>query len=85
MYSESNTFLKVAFLNTHGQTGLNYNKQLQIESFLIRNKIDVLNLQEVHISNDTFSKYDKISTSYNIFIQITRQQSMVQPQLSALS
>ena len=57
---------KVAFINIRGQTGLTSSKQHQIESFLVRNNIDVLHLQEVHISEESFSTCNVISSSYNI-------------------
>ena len=57
---------KVAFINIRGQTGFNSSKQSQIESFLLRNKIDVLHLQEVNITEDSFSTCNVISSSYNI-------------------
>ena len=58
--------LKIAFMNIRGQTGLTNTKQLQIESFIIREKIDVLHLQEINISEDSFSSCNTISSSFNI-------------------
>ena len=63
---EFNTFMKVAFMNIRGQTGFNLAKQLYIESFLARNRIDILHLQEVEISSDSFEKCDFINSSYTI-------------------
>ena len=42
-----NTF-KIGFMNIRGQTGLTSTKQLQIESFIIREKLDILNPQEIN-------------------------------------
>ena len=58
--------LSVAFINIRGQTGLTSSKQDQIESFIVRNKIDVLHLQEINISEDSFSACNVISSSYNL-------------------
>ena len=58
--------LKIAFMNIRGQTGLTNTKQLQIESFIIREKIDILHLQEINISEDSFSSCNTISSSFNI-------------------
>ena len=58
--------LTIGFMNIRGQTGLSSAKQAQIESFLVKHKLDVLNLQEINISDDSFSNSDTISCSYNI-------------------
>ena len=61
-----NKVLSVGFMNIRGQTGLSRAKQLQIESFLIKEDLDVLNLQEINICDDSFSNCDKICSSFNI-------------------
>ena len=53
-------------MNSRGQTGLNSTKQLQIESFIIREKLDILNLQEINIIEDSFSSCNTICSSFNI-------------------
>ena len=53
-------------MNIRGQTGLTSTKQLQIESFIIREKLDILNLQEINIIEDSFSSCNTISSSFNI-------------------
>ena len=58
--------LKVAYMNILGQSGLEYAKQVQIESFLKTYKLDILHLQESNISEDTFNNCDFINSSYNI-------------------
>ena len=58
--------LKVGFMNIRGQTGLSDTKQLQIESFIIREKIDILHLQEINIVEDSFSSCNTISSGFNI-------------------
>ena len=61
-----NKFLSIGFLNTRGQTGLTNAKQDQIETFIIKEKLDILNLQEIHISEDSFSTCSNICNSFNI-------------------
>ena len=58
--------INISYINTHGQSGLDYNKQVQIESFIRTYKPDILHLQETNILEDTFSKCDVINSSYNI-------------------
>ena len=55
--------LVVAYLNCHGQTGLDLPKQLQIEEFLRSYKIDILHLQETFIGVNTSSECNFISLS----------------------
>ena len=62
----TNQILTLGFINIRGQTGLNSSKEAQIESFILNQKIDVLNLQEINICDDSFSHCDIISSSYNI-------------------
>ena len=63
---EKSNILRIAIVNIHGQTGLNQSKQIQIETFLHHNNIDILHLQEINILEDTFSNSNFISSSYNI-------------------
>ena len=53
-------------MNVRGQTGMDMSKQLQIEQFLKSYKIDILNCQEINISEDSFTNCDHITSSYNI-------------------
>ena len=62
----TNKILTVGFMNIRGQTGLSRAKQVQIESFLTTQRLDVLHLQEIHIGEDSFSNCDQICSSYNI-------------------
>ena len=61
----TNSFIQ-AFLNIHGQTGLPTTKQLQIEDFIRRNKVDILHCQEINIEDDSFSQCQFIKSNYNI-------------------
>ena len=58
--------LKIGFMNIRGQTGLTSTKELQIESFIIREKIDILHLQEINITEDSFSACNTISSGFSI-------------------
>ena len=64
--SKCSQTLVVAYMNIRGQTGLDISKQKQIESFINFHKPDILNLQEVNISEDTIENCDSINSSYNI-------------------
>ena len=48
--------MTIAYINAVGQSGLTRTKQTQIESFLLREKIDILNIQEIDIDNKSFFK-----------------------------
>ena len=65
--STSTTEIKVAHINCVGQSGLNLAKQLEIQSYLITNTIDILRLQECCIYEDTFTQCGYITSNYNIF------------------
>ena len=58
--------LKLGFMNIRGQTGLTVTKQVQIESFIIRENLDVLHLQEINITEESFSTCNTISSSFSI-------------------
>ena len=66
MKKPENSILTVAFINIRGQSGLTVVKQLQIEAFAKSNQCDIVNLQEAHLEEDTFSSCDFICSSYNI-------------------
>ena len=53
-------------MNIKGQTKLSTEKQRQIEDFVKLYKLDILNMQEIEICDDTFAECNLISTSYNI-------------------
>ena len=58
--------LTISYINIRGQTGLNYCKQVQIESFIRTYKPDILHLQEINVTSDTFEKCEMINSNYNI-------------------
>ena len=51
-------------MNIHGQSGLPITKQKQIEDFIRRNSIDILNCQEINIEEDTFSQCSFLSSNF---------------------
>ena len=59
-------FLKIGFMNIRGQTGLTNAKEIEIEAFIIRERLDVLHLQEVNISEDSFSSSNSFSSQFSI-------------------
>ena len=62
----TDNILTIAYLNIHGQSKLPENKQVQIEEILKFYKIDVAHLQEIEICDESFSKCNFITSSYNI-------------------
>ena len=62
----SEDILTIAYINIRGQTDLPVVKQLQIEDFAKFNKCDIVNMQEVHIDDDSFTSCDFINSNYNI-------------------
>ena len=58
--------LTVAYLNMHGQSGLQIPKQKQLEAFIRENNVDVLHTQEINIEVDMFSQCHFLSSNYNI-------------------
>ena len=64
--SDKETTFTVAYLNIHGQTGLNISKQTQIEHFVMEHDVDILNCQEINIEEDSFQHSAFIQSRYNI-------------------
>ena len=62
----TNSTIKLAYMNIYGQTSLTETKQLQIENFLKAYRIDILNCQEIDISEEDFSQNHFISSSFEI-------------------
>ena len=64
--STQNSIIRIAYMNIRGQTGLESAKQVQIEHFLKSYSIDILNIQESNILEETFTNCDLINSSYQI-------------------
>ena len=58
--------LTLAYLNLHGQTGLPVTKQKQVENFILRNRVDILNCQEINIEEESFSQCQFIKANFNV-------------------
>ena len=61
-----NSILTVSYMNIHGQSKLPILKQLQIQDFIKYNKIDVLQMQEINIDDETFSECEYLSNNFNL-------------------
>ena len=46
--------MKIAYLNTYGQSGLSNQKLLELENFIELNRLDIVCLQETNIQENTF-------------------------------
>ena len=46
-------------------------KQLEIQSYIIENKIDILHLQECYITDDTFTQCGYITSNFNLVVNNT--------------
>ena len=65
---ESNLIpLTIAFINCVGQSKFPISKQLEIQSFICAQKIDILHLQECKIDEDSFSQCGYLNSNFNIF------------------
>ena len=56
--------LKIGFMNIKGQSGLGISKQKQIEDFIRKYDIDILNCQEIYIVEDSFDDCPFISSNF---------------------
>ena len=48
--------MKIAFINTYGQSGLSNQKLLELENFIEYNRLDIVCLQETDVQEETFSQ-----------------------------
>ena len=53
--------MKIAFINTYGQSGLSDQKLLELESFIEYNRLDIVCLQETDVKEDTFLQCNILS------------------------
>ena len=58
--------ITIAYMNIHGQSGLDDSKQVQIENFIKSYKVDILNCQEINIDENSFKNCSYINSSYNV-------------------
>ena len=66
MVDSVKNYLTLAYINIHGQTGLEYSKQVQIEQFIRLYNVDIAHCQEIDIQSESFEKCDYINSSFNI-------------------
>ena len=57
----------VAYINCVGQSKFPIAKQLEIQSYVCKQGIDILHLQECRIYDNTFSQCGFLTSNYNIF------------------
>ena len=58
--------LVLGYLNIRGQTKLTKAKQLMIEDLAKKEKLDILNLQEAHIDDESFEDCEFIQSQFQI-------------------
>ena len=67
--------ITVAYINCVGQTKFPVSKQLEIQSFVCSNNIDILHMQECKIDDDSFSQCGFLTSNFNIFSNNTPNES----------
>mgnify|MGYP002637546871 FL=1 len=66
-FSEDSPSITVALINCVGQSKLPIWKQLEIQSFVCTNEVDILHLQECKIDEDSFAQCGYLTSNFNIF------------------
>ena len=64
---EDFTPMIVAYINCVRQSKFPVSKQLEIQSYVCTNRIDILHLQECKIDEDSFAQCGFLTSNYNIF------------------
>ena len=59
--------LNIAYINCYGQSKFPIHKQLEIQSLICQNSLDIIHLQETKIDQDSFAQCGFISSNFNIF------------------
>ena len=67
--------INIAYINCHGQTKFPISKQLEIQSFICQNKVDILHLQECKIDQNSFQKCGFITSNFNVISNNTPSDS----------
>ena len=73
--SEDSLVITVAFINCVGQSRFPISKQLEIQSFVCSNNIDILHMQECRMDDDTFSQCGFLTSNFNLFSNNTPNES----------
>ena len=71
-YSPTKANLTICFINIYHQGGLSTAKQLMIEDFIIEQNVDIANLSEINVDENTFSSCRYLSTSFSIITNNAR-------------
>ena len=58
--------IRIAYINTYGQTKFTVQKQIQIEDFVKKYKSDIIHLQESHLDAESFKHCRFISNNYRV-------------------
>ena len=69
---EGKNYLNIFFINVRMQTGFSSVKQAEIEIMAKRFGMDVIHMQEVHITEETFSQCTFTQNNYNIVFNNNR-------------
>ena len=59
--------ISIAYINCVGQSKFPVAKQLEIQSFICSQKLDIIHLQECKIDEDSFSNCGLVTNNFNIF------------------
>ena len=59
--------IKIAYINCYGLYRLPTSKQLEIQSYVCSNKLDIIHLQECKIDDDTFAQCGFLTSNFNLF------------------
>ena len=73
--SEDSLVITVAYVNCVGQSKFSVSKQLEIQSFVCSNNIDILHMQECRMDDDTFSQCGFLTSNFNLFSNNTPNES----------
>ena len=66
MAGKQKEILVISYLNLRGQTGLQIEKQFQVENFIKENNCDILHLQEAQIDENTFRECNFIESNFSV-------------------
>ena len=59
--------VNIAYINCYGQSKFPISKQLEIQSFICQNKLDIVHLQECKIDEDSFAQCGFLTSNFNVF------------------
>ena len=71
----SSSYLNIAYINCVGQSKFPVSKQLEIESYVRDQKLDIIHLQEIKIEDTSFSDCGFIRSNFNIFVNNTSNEN----------